>query len=574
MKPSQFSGSDPWCRTQASLAAAFQRQHRSPEGDPLYPRNLLLFTHSLQTFPSTRVDTTIASRFAEFAAFEEAYDLVRNPKKFRDTFLPEWQAHWTLRRAKSHVLEHAPISRGLLRHAQIMCEKGIAAFVPEAFHISRWFPVEKSAEHFRLIQNLKALNSMRERPPKMDLEPIHTFIFDILSMNWIVQQDATSYFYQFAVHPEVALFVAALASASRGKAELVVLLVLSMGFGPAPSISQRFSTGACNLTRRRCEAEAVSDLCARAWIDNFFLGAKTYAEALTVCGIFYSIATLLNIKLKDTQDKEPQQSTIGLGLVFDLKRKCVTLEESFLAAIRSVDLHNSVSLRMVLVVLGAIFWALFTTSRYALCRFPALLAFLSSSMRELQQGRRIDDPIPLSGDVLADLDNITTLVSENAPLFLTDLEIPDTFLSLWADASSDAAGFVLQDGMRDVCWGSTPYPVALADMPIYIKELWIGVHSLAYTHQYLERRHVSCPLLYIGDNAAVIALIKKGHGRSRAVNELLAQWYAAAPGRAVQAIWSSTHVMRADPLTRGATEPRPISLWERGAQHQCTISHK
>ena len=60
---------------------------------------------------------------------------------------------------------------------------------------------------FRLIQNLKVLNAMMLRPLDMELDAIHAYIFEILSMDWVVQRDAKAYYFQFLVDKYVSLFL-------------------------------------------------------------------------------------------------------------------------------------------------------------------------------------------------------------------------------------------------------------------------------------------------------------------------------------------------------------------------------
>lgn len=537
--------------------------------------NYMFLTHRLAEAPTSRIKTYLTDGLCTFTSFNQVKVFMEDEKEFLTLFKPGLAPSAAQKTAKGFVQESPwSISRGLLLHLPALQRMGLGDTVARAIFVSKWFPVAKDETFFRLITALKPLNQRQRKPPTMDLPAVHSFMERLLRCNWVLQFDAKSYFFQFALNRAIALYFAALATGNRGLAVLIVLWVLAMGWSFAPCIAQRFANGVCLETLLRCkqcEAEAV------AWVDNFGLGSANWTATCKLRDTFLTICDEFGLTLKPSE-LAPTQEFIALGMVFQLQNKTIRLADKFLIQLSEATKlrKEKPTARTFFVAMGGIFWSVFTTTRKALCFYPRLVQFLRTLSGGLQRGLRSwDEVLDIPSDVEDELTELEGVILSNEPIFYADLIAPDEPLAtLWADASETAAGFVLEYEGYDICWGSCPFPSSIKGSSIYFKEMWAAAESLWISSLMLNHIKLGCGLVYAGDNQAVINSIRKGHARSNMGNFILARVFRATGGRTLHQAWVDTHTERADPLTRGQSLPRAASVPAETLRSQFTIVKK
>lgn len=508
------------------------------------PRPNLFFTHSLQSTSRSRIQTAglDPETFSAYKHVEPIYTQI-------EVFLSRFHAALPDRRP--------PVSRGLGLHVPQMLEWGLAKVVRNAKFVQKFFAVPKDEIHFRLIQNMRTLNAAMDQPPPMTLPQLHEIIGNILSSDYVAQLDAQSYFNQFAVPESIAEFFGAAAVGARGEWTLIILLVLSMGWKYAPCIAQRFSHGLCATTLRTAGRNTWS----LPWVDNFFVGGGGWTDVDKTLEGFLATCAKYNVILK-TANVRPQQQLEALGLKFNLITREAVLGDKFLTTLQEAmeTFRIQPTPRSFYTTMGGLFWAVFATARFPLCEYPQLLQFTRSlSFSMAQKPAKWDMPLTVPPNVKAEWELAMRRVQQNWPLRLQDMEAPSSWVTLWADASSTAAGFVLEHDGADLIWGATPFPADIATMHIFVKELWTAVEALSFTRRWLDDRGLShWAVVYAGDNEAVVKCLKKGHTRHSLGNTLLLKWYGCqSENTRTQSVWVDTETQRADPLTRGQMLPRP-----------------
>lgn len=563
------------------LAAQIRRAEACSTSHPSR-KNYAFLTHKLAEAPLTRINTQLTTAMESFSPFNKIKGCIEDETTFRSLFKPGCAPPPSTYSARQ-FMEARPwsVSRGLLFHVEDLRRMRLGDTADRAIFVCHWFPVEKDQQVFRLITALKPLNKLQERPPFMGLPPIHAFMEALLRCSWVVQYDAQSYFFQFALAPMISLYFAALATGNRGLATLVVLYVLAMGWSHAPCIAQRFANCVCVETKFRMgdadEHEAI------AWVDNFGLGSIDFESTCKVRDTFLSICKYLNVTLKKTDDT-PTQRFIALGMEFDLKEKSIRLSEKFLTQMReAIALRKRTpTARTLFVSLGGIFWSAFTTTRKALCFYPAVVAYIRELSQKLQNiSVAWDEPLTLPQPVQNELQRLESDILVNSPIYYHELVCPSEKLAtLWADASEHAAGFVLEQDGYDVAWGSSPFPAHIASLSIFFKEMWAAAESIWISSLILHDWRLGSPkdsipgLIYAGDNSAVIYCIKKGHARSTVGNSILQRIIRASAHQVFHQAWVSTIIQRADPLTRGHEFPKAESIRVSALSPQFTIAKK
>ena len=440
------------------------------------------------------------------------------------------------------------ISKGILRHGDTFYKQGIIR-QGSAISYSKWFPVKKEDNFFRLVQGLRALNASQCRPFAMHLPGLHFLIVTILSFAFGLQVDLKAFYYLFELAFNIHPYFGCLAANERGSFEEWLLTVLPMGWKFACATGQRFSNGLCREATRRSPSSGL----AIPWVDNIFLLADADS------GVYDIMHSLLSVchDLAVTDKKGPRNASQyfdGIGMSFDLKDKRVRLMPKIIAKVASSNTryYSQSTKRNFLRVAGVLMFAVFATVRTPLSTTSYLLDALRRACSI--DGHDMDDTFPLSYNEKKDLASLVNTVSKNPWWYLQEFEVPEPDVVIWADASEEAAAFVIERGGQDILFKSTPFPLDMTYAPMFYKELWSSVWAMKEARQLL--RVIPRGTYEIGDNVGAVQVLKKGHGWGHFTNNLIQEWLEASQGNATN-VWISTHKMRADSLTRTGKVPGP-----------------
>ena len=155
-----------------------------------------------------------------------------------------------------------------------------------ALTILNAFKVGKSAGLSRLVLDGTPINEVQPKPPSMELPKIHDILREVASFNCFASVDGTSYFYQFAVHEDIAKHFSFIINERRGRGGQFYLSRLCMGWKYAPYIAQRVSNLLCKVTKMRLDFDAS----VVAWLDNFLFATKTEAQLEKVIETFKKVS--------------------------------------------------------------------------------------------------------------------------------------------------------------------------------------------------------------------------------------------------------------------------------------------
>ena len=406
------------------------------------------------------------------------------------------------------------------------------------------FPLAKTNGKMRLIVDARPLNTAMHSPPKFSLPSPYELSELILrgGATHAVVADFKGFFWQFPLSAEVGQFFGVRQGARR-----MQLTRMAMGWSWAAVIAQETSLGLLG---------DMAGVCAAAWIDDNLILGKSAEQASARLRGFLRRADEVGAEVNRAKSTlTPVQVVVYAGIEWDLRARCRRLPGEWRRKARVVLdallAASGPSLRDVWKGIGAVIWATYAMGD-RFCSVPDMLAWIRARGAEVSAGAiDWDDQVQISAGMRSDLQ-----------VFVERRLVPDVWrvprwkLSpeagcdavVWSDACPEGWGFIVRTWAGERAfrkWGtwSTVEDIFLLELRAMA---WGVLHAV---------RGGARRILVVGDNAAVVAVLEKGHCAVRLGNTVLEGLFRVTDGAGAGMLsrWIATDRMPADELSRWGT---------------------
>ncbi|KAJ9437267.1 Pol polyprotein, partial [Diplonema papillatum] len=402
-------------------------------------------------------------------------------------------------RPGSFVVGPGPRNSRMMPHVDRLLQLGIAAPVPKAIS-SRWFhgafTVDKRAPgQLRFILSCESVNRATAHVPlpACDLPSYATIVSTVLSRSWVAEFDFRSFFFQFALPPEVRKYFC-----FRVEGRLFWMTRLPMGYRAAPQAAQAVSLELAAAAAQGLDVEVL------AWIDNVIFVANTEADVAQASARFKALTSKYGLTIGSWS--KPATRAVLLGLEFDLEVKSWHVDPSWIAKAGPVMGQilelSAAPVRIWWKLTGSLLW------RRHVMGFPLhgvlpLLQWMSA----LASGRSSSDsafwdtvascPTAVKSCLLAQCIDMRANAWRqwSQPAFMSSIDVV-------SDASMSAWAYVIGD-----FHAHGRFPPELAPADIFMKELYAVVRAV----QHAVRGRAKVDINLLCDNKAVIGCVRRGY---------------------------------------------------------------
>jgi len=233
--------------------------------------------------------------------------------------LSEWEPHMLVPWSEIPSFFARGTSRRMIKHHARLVHYLVVRDVrqSEIKVVTNMFTVDKKDASLRLVVDGRKVNVLMEPPPRMELPSIQDVITYVMSNNYALTVDGTSYFYQFAISEEVGTMFCANLAAERGSFRPVAMTRMPMGWAYAPYIAQKVS----NTLLRGKDGRVLG----MAWIDNFLFAGSTKEEVQANFDEFLENCDKCKVQIDDRKPS-PSSTLSALGIYFDMSTKQYSLD--------------------------------------------------------------------------------------------------------------------------------------------------------------------------------------------------------------------------------------------------------
>ena len=404
------------------------------------------------------------------------------------------------------------------------------------------FKVAKKDNTARFIHNLAHLSDLLRtagvQTPPMGLPDLLTLLTTITCFDHVATIDATSFFFQIALHPRLRKYFGIRIGFRRGKFKLFRLRVLPMGLSWSPSIAQHLALFFVEKIRQKFPQSF-----ATVWVDNFIICAKSKTILDDIMQFATGLFEDYGLRTK-TWETGKCIEVLGFNVTRSTSGLTISLRDHTI--FNTATLGESAAALDVLRFAGKLIFANYALIRQPLATLPTLLDILREASTKFANMDHTEVTIPPALHTeIHDLEvwwkQSPTLSRENA---ITLAEHP---LALsWSDASTSTIAVVHETAKVDAIAVVTHEN--LDPKRIYLLEL-LGIYLAART---APAANTMCREIVTDSQIAQRALLK-GHTCSSIGNKLIACILQENAFRSIR--WVNTLQQRADPLTRGSSTP-------------------
>ena len=458
------------------------------------------------------------------SSLRHALDLLQSLKAWEPHMLLPWNdiPSFFARGTSRRMIKH---------HARMMHYKVVRAVDPHDIRvITNFFTVDKKDGSLRLVVDGRKVNILMEPPPKMELPTIYEVIDYLMSNEYALTVDGTSYFYQFGISDEVGTLFCANLAAARGSFTPVALTRMPMGWSYAPYIAQKVSN---TLLRGR-----DGRILGVAWIDNFIFAGKSKEEVEANFKEFLAQCDLCNIRIDD-RSPQPSSTLEALGIEFDLKYKRYRLDPTWIAR-RDFSLSAVMTPRRLYEITGSVIWHDYV-KRIPLCHRSECIDVIRRVATLVSPNQEWDTPLSFSPKELRYLQDWTDSVKANLVSFWSPKRAPE--LELWTDASDKEWAAMLFQHSELMAASQGCFTGEPLQWHIFLKEAFAADHIIQATRGVCRAINI--------DNKPLVQSITRGYSTNKFVNTLIKNWDLDN----ITARWVPTTVQKADPYTRGEKFP-------------------
>ncbi|KAJ9444465.1 Pol polyprotein [Diplonema papillatum] len=409
----------------------------------------------------------------------------------------------------SFVSGPGPRNSRMMPHVDRLLELEVAASVPKAAS-SRWFhgafTVDKRAPgQLRFILSCESINRATAHVPlpPCDLPSYATIVTTVLSRKWVAEFDFRSFFFQFALPPEVRKYFC-----FRVEGRLMWMTRLPMGYRAAPQAAQ-----AVSLELAVAAAQGV-DVQVLAWIDNVIFVADTEAEVMEASARFKALTSKYGLTIGSWS--KPSTRAVLLGLDLDLAAKRWRVDPAWTMkagpVMGQILEFSAAPVRVWWKLTGSLLWRRHVMG-YPLHEVLPLLQWMSAlaSGRASTDSAFWDSVAPCPAAVKSCLAAQCSDMRGNAwrqwcrPVYTRSIDVvSDASMSAWAFV---ADGFHIYGG----------FPPELHHADIFMKELYAVVRAV----EHAVHGQSSMDINLLCDNKAVIGCIRRGYTLRQDAMQLL-----------------------------------------------------
>jgi len=219
----------------------------------------------------------------------------------------------------------------------------------------KYFQVPKKGDEDRLIVDCTPVNAAQKKAAKMRLPRIHEVMERIARFSCGSTIDAVSYFYQFPLHPDIALYFALANNGARGAPFTAVPNVMPMGWKYAPYLSQEVSLAICAEVLRRMPEGCAVDLLV--WVDNFIFLANDVLSLRALMDMFLTVAAEISLKVHGVEMCEDGARLKCLGLSVDMRTHEFSFETSWVHKVHEARRTVADTYTDVASLIGRVLWS-------------------------------------------------------------------------------------------------------------------------------------------------------------------------------------------------------------------------
>jgi hypothetical protein len=433
--------------------------------------------------------------------------------------------------AGGKVSRNEAIKNGLSK----LIEQGTMEVCRDATMWSPLFLVPKSdGVSSRLIQDCRLVNALIKDSveiPKMPLPFLQEVVDAVLQHSHVASIDATSMFYQFSMHEDLARFFGAKVGGKRGQFFKLLMKVLPMGCVFAPSFAQYVSNFLCALAQQRAAARGVTGSII-AWVDNFILLTNDASDLAVLKDVFSALCHDLCLEMKAYVDGPLIQL---LGVSFDLSTRTASPSKECLAqadqAFTRMRIGDKLDHAHYTRWFGTMMWINLSTMRTPLCFFHSAVEQLRIIARSSDWGGTSAwDPNLLPAT------EALHHAAKAASLQLGGPTAPTG--QLWSDASTVGLSAIFTADQQVI--GSWNFMAAVPQTSIFAAELFAGFMGSYLTTDSYQ---------WVTDNEAASRAMRKGHSASEMGDIILARWISMNPPNGIMLVPSACNI--SDLLSRG-----------------------
>eukprot|EP00760_Papus_ankaliazontas_P024868 PhM_4_TR2434/c0_g3_i6/m.78680 len=370
---------------------------------------------------------------------------------------------------------------------------------------------------------MRRINAMMKYVPHMDLPTIPEVLSNLYDNNFFASIDGQSYFYQFALSPQVGEFFCANVSGTKGPFTTVKMLRLPMGWSWAPAIAQKTSNTLLDNGRLGV-----------AWIDNFVFAGKTEDEVQQKIEEFMTRARHVNLKVDDESPPIMQVGEI-LGMEVDLDNKRHRMSQKWEQKVRSVVVNTWMTPMNVYRVVGNGVWHGYVTGT-PMCHHQHSVDLIRRVASLVAQGLDWDTPLRLDRSETEDLQRWVQDMGANAWSHHRN-DAPASLL--WTDASDDWWAYLETTMAHEMCGPGAQGTFSEKGWHIFVKEAYAAHLAVSATRG--RRRELQI------DNKPLVFAIQKKLSSNKIVNTWMSTW----DWENIWVRWVPTTEQLADPFTRG-----------------------
>jgi len=400
------------------------------------------------------------------------------------------------------------------------------------------FKVEKAGGvDSRLIGDCRELNSLLPNPGPMGLPNIHYVLRRLLSMNWLLQKDAKSFFYQFPLCKSLKSIMVSRFGGERGHFDTYSWEVMTMGVCFAPGVAQQSATHICQNVQEK-ELEEV----LLAWVDNFLFGTLSKDAMDDLERRFEEIRQRVNLEVKPSDPASRVMRCLGLLLDCtsdEINGHYATLDEDFISALTRYGerIGDKMTARELFQVFGSLMWANYAIMRQPLARWNDALDHIRTTARCMYTDPQSwDTPSSVPASVQDQLVEMID-VAKVSKITLEDLTPASIVSTQWSDACSNCFGYLRYSD--NAVYGLSR---SFEGLDIYTAELLAGADSIASSPDVT---------LQIMDNQPATRALIKGHSSTKAGNLIIRRLWENFTQPTAYVSWAPSGCNHSDPMSRG-----------------------
>ena len=391
----------------------------------------------------------------------------------------------------------------------------------------------------RFILNCRPINNVQQSPPDMRLPKVHDLFATLLEQPegaCIATVDATSFFYQHRLCPDVARFFAFATNRQRGHPNFYTMDRMPMGWSMAPAIAQRVSLTLCAETLRRWRMHGgVATDTVTVWLDNFIFASRNVHQLVA---LFQIVAAEAEVALHEAEFQDEHCELEVLGLTVSMRRRDLAHPLKWRNKVTE-RFDRATTCREWTQVIGAIVWSHYIR-RSALAHTPWMLDIVRRVMKTTATEE--------SKEALARWDRDFCVTNDERTLLWDELTALEGCFTI--DRLADAVPVQSDATLQLMAWCSGTHS-AMMESQDGKSIFYDGLTAAAMALIEIAAAGAQSAQLFV-DNTGVAYAMRSAHSHTQRADRIMDAMLRVLPSSFTYGVsWIPTHANDADKYTRG-----------------------